>query len=192
MIGKKVYDGNFKNGIMDGKGTHWECKKRSACYMDFKGEWEKGKAIHGKLRYYNSPKTIFFNGDVGERIGTYQKLGGREFHKRIIHPDIVPYGKGKIYKNNKLIDDGMIDDWVLLNGKSYWSNGKLQFSGGKPGNATLYWENGKRKFKGKVNNSSKPIKGRFYNSMGELIHEGKKAQWYKFKKRRSFNKKWKL
>lgn len=177
---KIVYKGNFREGLMQGKGKHWFLSKKKRAFVDFEGTWNKGLAIDGKLRGRGN---IIFLGSIDENVRTF-------FDETLIHPDLNPK-RGKMYVDRKLIEDGKFEDWELTEGKSYWPNGKLRFSGKKSGNATLHWENGNIKFKGKVNFRGEPKNGRFYNSGGELIHEGGKIPWYKRKKRKSFKRKWK-
>jgi antitoxin component YwqK of YwqJK toxin-antitoxin module len=57
-IGRKVYQGYWKNGLMDGKGTFYYKGFVLQC-----GEWKKGKKHGPGIRYFKKSTTIEYDGN---------------------------------------------------------------------------------------------------------------------------------
>lgn len=80
---KIIYEGEFENSSKHGNGTYYD--KNNVKYELL---WKNNSPISGKIYYENG----VYDGQVNK--------------------DINPHGKGKLYKNNKLIFEGQFDNGI--------------------------------------------------------------------------------
>ena len=119
----------------------------------FEGEFKNGKK--------NGKGTEYINGGKKQKSfeGTY--LNGKRHGKGI---EYDPWGNIKF--------KGEYSNGYKIEGKDYYSNGKLKFKLEKNGIGKEYHKNGKLSFKGKFINGKKNGKGKNYHENGKFYYEG--------------------
>ena len=184
-LGHLIYEGEYLNGLKNGKGKEYNHK-----VLCFEGEYLNGEKWNGKIYYdnsyselrggkgfikeFNSYTDILFEGEYlnGKRNGR-----GKEYkYGRLIYEGEYlkgqRNGKGKEYKDDKLIFEGEYLYGERIKGKIY-INGILEFEGeyllGKKWTGKGYDENNNLIYE--LNNGNGSVR-EYDNIFNHLIYEG--------------------
>ena len=126
--GIKEYEGDIVNGVKQGQGIEYYKNQKKR----YEGSFKIGNH-HGKGKEYYDNEILKYDGEFND--GYYDKRGieydetGKiiyegEFKKGKYH------GKGKLYRNGKLIYEGdFVDNKLQGKGKEYNEEGKVLYSG---------------------------------------------------------------
>ena len=150
--GVLAYDGNWKDGKMDGKGKFFSVDGK-ICYD---GNWENGKK-NGKGKSFSVDGKICYDGNW--------ENGKKN-------------GKGKyFYNNGKICYDGNWKDGKMDGkGKSFSVDGGLCYDGNwedgkKNGKGKSFYDNGGLCYDGNWKDDKKDGKGKYYDD-GYLLYDG--------------------
>lgn len=172
-VGKLFYEGEFKNGVIEGKGKMYDPEDRNSYY---EGEFKnnrfhgEGKTVYSDGTYYIGPfgdgmregagkllnadgsliYTGAFSGDAIHGKGTYY-LGENDYYIGSFDKGNFE-GQGKIYFDGKLQYEGQWTSGLKYKGKSYFE-GKLNYEGyhhnnNPHGYGTTYTTDGKLYYRG--------------------------------------------
>jgi antitoxin component YwqK of YwqJK toxin-antitoxin module len=184
MNGKLLYEGNFKDDLMDGQGKKYYPNGKLMYSGDFRiGKMDgEGKLYHedGSLWYaahfeqdsINGFGTVYF--DYGYRLEVGLKDGNPEGKGTYYNGDnkVVFIGEFKngmkngfgtfYYDNGNKMNEGEFVNREMLSGKLYYETGELwyigEFSDLKPdGQGIMYFKNGAVEFEGKFK-AGEPLK----------------------------------
>lgn len=171
--GSLFYEGEFKNGVIEGKGIMYDLEDRSSYY---EGEFKnnryqgEGKIVYSDGTYYVGPfadgmregtgkllnadgsllYTGAFSGDAIHGKGTYY-FSETDYYIGNFERGLFE-GQGKIYADGKLQYDGLFSADSKYRGKNY-QGGKLNYEGyfhddNPHGYGTLYTTSGNKYYRG--------------------------------------------
>ena len=148
--GRILYEGNFAQGLYDGRG-----KLYSEGVLVYEGEFAAG--------LYDGSGTLYENGQV---IYTGQ------FSEGLREGTGTEYAEGEIsYKGD------FSADVYEGEGTAYYPNGQVQYRGSYvaglySGEGTLYYEDGTLQYRGAFLEGAYDQEGQLYNADGSLLYEG--------------------
>ena len=148
--GRVLYEGNFADGLYEGKGSLYE-----EGVLVYEGDFSVG-VFEGKGKLYQDGELVYeggFSGGLREGTGTAYDLG------EVCYKGEFAQG---LYQGQ---------------GTSYYPNGAVQYRGGflqgkYDTEGTLYYENGQLQYKGQFLEGLYDQQGVLYNPDGTLLYEG--------------------
>ena len=127
---KIKYEGEYVNGIKEGKGKEYLGDK-----LLFEGEFSQGKRWNGKIKEYDSNGVLLFDGEYkeGEKSGVAKeyKLDGELKFEGVYKQGKRWNGNGIEYYGGKIVFEGIYNEGKKWDGKGkeYDHNDKLTFEG---------------------------------------------------------------
>ena len=147
--GKKIYNGDWKNGRRHGYGKSYNEKNE----LLFEGIWRKDLPYFGKI--YGDNKKIIYDGLFKNYEGFF--LSHQDFLEEKIY-------KG-FWKNGKKDGFGSLTKYGQMLFEGNWKNGKMH------GRGKIY-DDGDLLYDGELKENQRDGVGNLFNFKGELIYEG--------------------
>ena len=186
IYGQIVYEGDYENGLRNGKGKEINFNHNEL----FEGEFYNGQRWNGKLKKYEEigiEDRLLFEGDVmnGKLNGkgkeyTYGKL---KFEGEYL--DNKKHGKGKEYDYDDTLEfEGEYKEGTKYGkGKEYFNDGKLKFEGEylygeRYGFGKEYFYNGNLLFEGEFRGRKKWTGKGYDPETNKIIYEIKDGNGY--------------
>lgn len=147
--GKKIYNGEWRNGKRHGYGKSYNEKNE----LLFEGIWRKDLPYFGKI--YSDNKKVIYDGLFHNYEGFF--LSHQDFLKEKIY-------KG-FWKNGKKDGFGSLTKYGQMLFEGNWKNGKMHGRG-------KTYDDGDLLYDGEFKENQRDGVGNLFNSRGELIYEG--------------------
>lgn len=171
--GKLLYEGDFKNGIIEGSGKMYDMEDRSSYY---EGEFKNnrfqgnGKFVYSDGSYYTGP----FEDGLQEGTGKLLNADGSLLYTGSFSGGSL-HGKGTYYFGENHYYIGSFEDGLFAGQGKVYDDGKLQYEGEWAGDAKYKgksYVDGKLDYEGYFHDNNPHGYGTTYTPDGELYYRG--------------------